>query len=159
MMARLFVIFLALGLAVAALAPRPALAQSQHVLLTACNDTTFAIWVAVAEPIDLDSDGLATGWWKVDGSSCRYVGSHWTDGEGFYVYAQAADGTNWSGAYAADDYYCVDVVNQFSLDDAWRKNSYDSCPSGYTLKYFRFVKSPSGYGENENFNYTYRFHM
>jgi len=158
-MARFFAVCLSLGLAAAAFAPRPALAQSQHVHLTACNDTTFAIWVAVAEPIDIDSDGLATGWWKVEGGACRYVGSHWTDADGFYVYAQAADGTNWSGSTAADDYYCVDTVNQFSLDDAWRKNSYDSCPSGFTNKLFRFVKSPSGYGEDENFDYTYHFHM
>ncbi|HET9391902.1 MAG TPA: DUF1036 domain-containing protein [Candidatus Rubrimentiphilum sp.] len=83
MMPRIFVIILTLGLAAAALAPRPALAQSQHVHLTACNDTTFQIWVAAAEPIDLDSDGLAKGWWKIQGGECMYVGSYWTDAEGF----------------------------------------------------------------------------
>ena len=156
---RVFSVCLALALASFAFVPAPAQAQDQHVLLTACNDTTFAIWVAAAEPIDLDSDGLAKGWWKVEAGACRYVGSYWTDAEGFYVYANAADGSNWSGSTKDDDYYCVDPNNAFSLDDAWRKNSYDSCPSGYTLKFFRFVHSPSGYGDNENFNYTYRFHM
>lgn len=159
MTARIFSILLTLGLAAAALAPRPAVAQSQHVHLTACNDTTFQIWVAAAEPIDIDSDGLAKGWWKIQGGDCMYIGSYWTDAVGFYVYAQAADGTNWRGSTTEDDYYCVDLNNAFSLDDAWRGHSYDSCPSGFTNKLFRFVRSPSGYGNDENFNYTYRFHM
>ena len=155
--ARLFCLSLALLLVV--MSPRPALAQSQKVLLTACNDTTFAIWVAVGEPADLYEDGHSKGWWKIEGGNCLYVGSFWTEGEGFYLYAQAKDGTYWGGQYSRDDYFCVDLDNAFDLDDAIRESAYSSCPSGFTSKRFRFIASPSGYGEDENFSYTYRFHM
>ncbi len=97
--------------------------------------------------------------WKILGGDCTNVGSYPTDGVGFNVYAQAADGTNWSGSSSSDDYYCVDINNSFSLADAWRGAADDSCPSGYTLKHFRFVRSSSGYGEDEDFSYTYRFHL
>lgn len=149
---RVSAICLALSLPVVGSARLAAQVPTQHVLLTACNDTTFPIWVAV---------GIVTsqGWWKIAGGACTYVGSYLTYGAGFNVYAQAADGTNWSGSTSEDDWYCVDIDNEFSLEDGRRDNGDTSCPSSYTLKHFRFVHTPSGYGSDEDFSYTYRFHM
>lgn len=157
--ARVFAISLALALPAVAFVPRPALAQTQHVLLTACNDTTVPIWVAIGEVSDPFDDWRSKGWWKVQGGECLYTGSWFTDGVGFNVYAQAADGTNWSGSSSSDDYYCVDVANAFELADGWRAHYDDNCPAGFTLKHFRYIPTPSGYGDDENFSYTYHFHM
>lgn len=157
-MTRLFSMLLAVASLVLMASPQRASAQSQHVLLTACNDTSAYIWVAVGEVLDPLEDWPSTGWWKIAGGNCMYVGSYPTNGDGFNIYAQAADGTNWSGSQGHDDYYCVDINNAFTLDDGWRANAYDDCPTGYTLKRFRFVASPSGYGDDENFSYTYHFH-
>ncbi|HET9392511.1 MAG TPA: DUF1036 domain-containing protein [Candidatus Rubrimentiphilum sp.] len=126
--------------------------SSQHVLLTACNDTSAPIWVAVGS-------FSSQGWWKIESGACRYVGSFQTYGVGFNVYAQASDGINWSGSTYEDDWYCVDVNNAFSLSDGFRNDSSGDCPSGYTLKHFRFIHTPDGYGKDQDFSYTYRFHM
>jgi len=149
-----FVMCLAVGLVTFVPTPGPAETPTQHVLLTACNDTTSQIWVAVGAVT------ASQGWWKIQGGNCTYLGSFFTAGAGFNVYAQEADGTNWSGSGGEDDWYCVDLNNTFSLSDGWRENSADvPCPDGDFLKHFRFVHAPNGYGPDQDFSYTYRFHM
>ncbi len=145
-------ICLALALPVLASAPLAAQTPTQHVLLTACNDTTFPIWVAAGAV-------ASQGWWKIEGGACTYVGSFLTYAVGFNVYAQAADGTNWRGSTSEDDWYCVDPNNAFTLAVGRRDNGDADCPSGYALKLFRFVDTPSGYGRDQDFSYTYHFHM
>lgn len=151
-MARLSAICFAL--AWVAFAPQPVAAQTptQHVLLTACNDTRAAIWVAVGS-------FSSQGWWKVEAGECRYVGSFLTYGVGFNLYANASSGTYWGGSTYEDDWYCVDPNNAFSLDDGFRKDSNAFCPAGYSLKHFRFIHTPDGFGKDDDFRYTYRFHM
>lgn len=149
-MARICAICLAVAL-IGLPGPAAAQAPTQHVLLTACNDTSAPIFVAVGA-------AASQGWWRVEGGACRYIGSFLTYSVGFNLYAQAADGTTWSGGAYEDDWYCIDPNNAFELTDGYRDDGNAGCPSGYVLKHFRFIHTPDGYGRDQDFSYTYRFH-